>query len=54
MNGKAVATMQNDILRTLARFLADAAAAIGTPSGDTRGHLRVYARENEISRGRDF
>jgi len=47
--------MQTDFLRTLGRFFAEAGAAISTPSGDARGHIRVYAGENQIvTRGRNF
>jgi hypothetical protein len=43
------------LLRCLGRFLAEAGSAIGTPSGDARGHIRVYANENQtVTRGRNF
>jgi hypothetical protein len=46
--------MDRRLLRSIGRFLADAVTAIGTPSGDTRGHVRVYAHDGKVTRGRDF
>ena len=46
--------MDNNVLRSIGRFLADAAHAIGTPSGDTRGHMRVYSLDRKVGRGRNF
>lgn len=46
--------MQSSVLRSIGRFLADAAEAMGTPSGDTRGHMRVYALDRKVGKGRNF
>lgn len=46
--------MDNKFLRSIGKFLAEAAEAIGTPSGDTRGHVRVYAHDATVTRGRNF
>ncbi len=46
--------MNTTVFHSLGRFLAEAAAAIGTPSGDTRGHVRVYPLDRKIGRGRNF
>lgn len=46
--------MENTVLRSIGKFLADAASAIGTPSGDTRGHVRVYSLDGKVGRGRNF
>ena len=46
--------MHSSVFRSIGRFFADAAGAIGTPSGDTRGHIRVYSLDRKVSRGRNF
>lgn len=46
--------MDSSVFRSIGRFLADAAGAIGTPSGDTRGHMRVYSLDRKVGRGRNF
>lgn len=46
--------MTSSLLRSIGRFLADAAEAAGTPSGDTRGHVRVYSLHRKVGRGRNF
>jgi len=45
--------MQNQVLRSLGRFFAGTGDIIGTPSGDARGHIRVYAQET-VTRGHSF
>ncbi len=45
--------MHNRILRSIGRFFAGTSDVIGTPSGDARGHVRVYAHKT-VTRGRDF
>ena len=37
--------MQNRALRSIGRFFAGTGDIVGTPSGDARGHLRVYAQK---------
>jgi hypothetical protein len=46
--------MDSRVLRSIGKFLTDAAEAIGNPSGDTRGHLRVYSLDRKVGRGRSF
>jgi hypothetical protein len=45
--------MQNRVFRSIGRFFAGTGHVIGTPSGDARGHLRVYAQKT-VTRGRNF
>ena len=45
--------MQNRVLRSIGRFFKGTGDVIGTPSGDARGHLRVYAQKI-VTRGRNF
>jgi hypothetical protein len=45
--------MQNRILRTIGRFFAGTGDVIATPSGDARGHVRVYAQKTS-TRSRDL
>jgi len=45
--------MQNRVLRSISRFFEGTGDVIGTPSGDARGHLRVYAQKI-VTRGRNF
>ena len=45
--------MQNRLFRSIGRFFAGTGESISTPSGDTRGHLRVYTKKY-VTRGRDF
>jgi len=45
--------MQNGVLRSIGRFFAGAGDVLGTPSGDARGHIRVYTHES-VTRGRSF
>jgi hypothetical protein len=46
--------MRTSVLRSIGRFFAGTASVIGTPSGDTRGHVRVYAHDEKATRGRNF
>jgi hypothetical protein len=46
--------VNTSVLRSIGRFLSDAAEAMGTPSGDTRGHVRVYSLHRKVGRGRNF
>jgi len=46
--------MNTTVFRSIGKFLADAAGAIATPSGDTRGHVRVYSLDRKVGRGRNF
>lgn len=48
-----VGIVQNRILRSIGRFFAGTSDVIGTPSGDARGHVRVYAHKT-VTRGRGF
>jgi hypothetical protein len=45
--------MRQRILRSIGRFFAGTGDVIGTPSGDARGHVRVYTHET-VTRGRSF
>jgi len=45
--------MQNGLLRSIGRFFAGTGDVLGTPSGDARGHIRVYTQET-VTRGRNF
>ena len=45
--------MQNRVLRSIGRFFAGTGDVFGTPSGDARGHIRVYAHKT-VTRGRHF
>lgn len=53
LNREAVGAMQNRVFRSIGRFFAGIGDVIGTPSGDARGHLRVYAQKT-VTRGRNF
>jgi hypothetical protein len=50
---EAVGAMQNRVLRSIGRFFAGTGNVVGTPSGDARGHLRVYVQKT-VTRGRNF
>jgi hypothetical protein len=45
--------MRTNVFRSIGRFFAGTAAVIATPSGDARGHVRVYA-DTTVTRGRSF
>ena len=46
--------MRGNLLRSLGKFFAGTGDVIGTPSGDARGHLRVYAHHSTVTSGRNF
>jgi hypothetical protein len=45
--------MRTNVFRSIGRFFAGTGAVIATPSGDARGHVRVYA-DTTVTRGRSF
>jgi hypothetical protein len=45
--------MRTNVFRSIGRFFAGTGAVIATPSGDARGHVRVYATTT-VTRGRSF
>jgi len=45
--------MQGNVLRSVIHFFEGAGHVISTPSGDARGHVRVYVR-GTVRSGRDF
>jgi hypothetical protein len=45
--------MHNRVFRSLDRFFAGTGDVVGTPSGDARGHIRLYAQKT-VTRGRNF
>jgi len=45
--------MQNQVFRSIRRFFAGAGDVLATPSGDARGHVRVYVQET-VTRGCDL
>lgn len=45
--------MQNRVLRSIGRFFEGTGGVVGTPSGDARGHIRIYTHDI-VSRGRSF
>ncbi len=45
--------MRTNVIRSIGRFFAGTGAVIATPSGDARGHVRVYA-DTTVTRGRSF
>jgi len=45
--------MQNRVLRSIGRFFEGTGDVVGTPSGDTRGLIRVYTQDT-VTRGRNF
>lgn len=45
--------MQSNVLRNVIHFFEGAGHAISTPSGDARGHMRVYVR-GTVRSGRNF
>jgi len=45
--------MQHPVFRSIGRFFAGTGDVFGTPSGDARGHIRVYAQKT-VTRGRNF
>ncbi len=46
--------MNNRLVRAVRGFFAGTIDVIATPSGDTRGHMRVYTPHDKVTRGRDF
>jgi hypothetical protein len=47
--------MQNRVFRSIGRFFAGTGEVIGTPSGDARGHVRLYVKDaGTVTRGRSF
>jgi hypothetical protein len=45
--------MQNRVFSSIGRVFAGTGDVLGTPSGDARGHIRVYAQKT-VTRGRNF
>ena len=45
--------MQNRVFRSIGRFFEGIGDVVASPSGDTRGLIRVYTNET-VTRGRDF
>jgi hypothetical protein len=45
--------MQNRVLRSIGRFFEGTGDVVGTPSGDARGHIRIYTH-GTVTRGRSF
>jgi hypothetical protein len=45
--------MQNRVFRSIGRFFEGTGNVVGTPSGDARGLIRVYANDI-VTRGRGF
>ena len=45
--------MHNRVLSTLLEFFEGSGRVISTPSGDARGHVRVYVGDT-VRRGRSF
>jgi hypothetical protein len=45
--------MQNRVLSSVLEFFEGAGRVISTPSGDARGHIRVYVA-GTVRRGRNF
>lgn len=45
--------MTNSMFRKIGRFFNGAGDVLSTPSGDARGHIRVYANKT-VTRGRNF
>jgi len=45
--------MQNRVVRSISRFFEGTGGVVGTPSGDARGHIRVYTHDT-VTRGRNF
>lgn len=45
--------MQNRVLRSIGRFFAGTGDVVATPSGDARGHMRVYVQD-PVTRGKSF
>lgn len=46
--------MSSTFFRSLGRFFEGTGDVIGTPSGDTRGHMRIYAHHATVTSGRNF
>lgn len=44
----------SDRFARIKRFFEGTSGVIGTPSGDTRGHIRVYSDNDTVRRGRNF
>ena len=53
MSREAVGTMKNRVFRSIGRFFEGTGDVLSTPSGDARGHMRVYTQEI-VTRGRSF
>jgi hypothetical protein len=45
--------MQNRFVRSLLGFFSGTSKILGTPSGDARGHVRVYVND-KLRSGRNF
>ena len=45
--------MKNRVFRSIGRFFEGTGNVVATPSGDARGHIRVYTQET-MTRGRSF
>ena len=45
--------MKNRVFRSIGRFFEGTGDVVGTPSGDARGHIRIYTQET-VKRGRGF
>ena len=45
--------MTNRFSRIIKRFFEGTGDVVSTPSGDARGHIRVYANKT-VTRGRNF
>jgi hypothetical protein len=45
--------MRTNVFRSIGRFFTGTGDVIATPSGDARGHIRVYSQKT-VTRGRNF
>jgi hypothetical protein len=45
--------MTNRVFRSIGRFFEGTGDVLSTPSGDARGHIRVYTHDT-VTRGRSF
>ena len=46
--------MRTNVFRSIGRFFAGTGDVLATPSGDARGHIRVYADTTTVTTGRSF
>ena len=46
--------MRHRVLHSIGRFFEGTGDVIATPSGDARGHMRVYFAHETVTRGRNF